>query len=61
MFFSVDNICLLNYFLAVVIRDLPNGIIRPVVSAYIIYIYYWNLQILNIVIINKTKILLPQV
>jgi hypothetical protein len=24
------------------------------------YIYYWNLQFLNNVIINKTKVLLPQ-
>ena len=27
---------------------------------FIRYIYYWNLQVLNNVIINKTKILLPQ-
>jgi len=37
----------------------PEGIIRPVVSAsaltwFIRYIYYWNLQFLNNVIINKT-------
>jgi hypothetical protein len=43
----------------------PQGIIRPVVSAsaltwFIRYIYYWNLQFLNNVIINKTKVLLPQ-
>jgi hypothetical protein len=43
----------------------PEGIIRPVVSVsaltwVIRYIYYWNLQFLNNVIINKTKILLPQ-
>ena len=43
----------------------PEGIIRPVVSAsaltwFIRYIYYWNLQFLNNVIINKTKVLLPQ-
>jgi hypothetical protein len=28
---------------------------------FIRYIYYWNLQFPNNVIINKTKILLPQV
>jgi hypothetical protein len=43
----------------------PQGIIRPVVSAsaltwFIRYIYYWNFQFLNNVIINKTKVLLPQ-
>jgi hypothetical protein len=43
----------------------PQGIIRPVISAsaltwFIRYIYYWNLQFLNNVIINKTKALLPQ-
>jgi hypothetical protein len=43
----------------------PEGIIHPVVSAkaltwFIRYIYYWNLQFLNNVIINKTKVLLPQ-
>jgi hypothetical protein len=43
-----------------------EGIIRPVVSAsgltwFIRYIYFWNLQFLNNVIINKTKVLLPQV
>jgi hypothetical protein len=43
----------------------PESIIRPVVSAsaltwYIRYIYYWKLQFLNNVIINKTKVLLPQ-
>jgi hypothetical protein len=43
----------------------PEDIFRPVVSAsaltwFIIYIYYWNLQFLNNVIINKTKVLLPQ-
>jgi hypothetical protein len=43
----------------------PQSIIRPVVSAsaltwFIRYIYYWNLQFLNNVIINKTKVLLPQ-
>jgi hypothetical protein len=27
---------------------------------FIIYIYYWNLQFLNNVSINKTKVLLPQ-
>ena len=41
------------------------GITRPVVSAsaltwFIIYFYYWNLQFLNNVIINKTKVLLLQ-
>jgi hypothetical protein len=44
----------------------PRGIIRPVVSAsaltwFIRYIYYWNLQFLNNVNVNKTKVLLPQV
>ena len=44
----------------------PQGIIRPVVSAsaltwFIRYIYYWNLQFLNNVIINKTKVLFPEV
>ena len=43
----------------------PEGIIRPVVSAsaltwFIRYIYYWNCQFLNNVIINKTKVLLSQ-
>ena len=28
---------------------------------YNVYIYYWNLQFLNNVTINKTKIHLPQV
>jgi hypothetical protein len=28
---------------------------------FIIYIYYWILQFINNVIINKTKVLLPQV
>jgi hypothetical protein len=42
----------------------PVGIIRSVVSAstltmFIGYMYYWNLQFLNNVIINKTKVLLP--
>jgi hypothetical protein len=42
----------------------PEGIIRPVVSAsaltwYIKYICYWNLDFLNNVIIIKTKVLLP--
>ena len=42
----------------------PEGIIRPVVSAsalawLIINIFYWNLQFLNNVIINKTMVLLP--
>ena len=27
---------------------------------FISFIYYWNLQFLNNVIINKTKVLLPQ-
>ena len=44
---------------------IPKGIIRPVVNASALtwfsrYIYYWNLQFLNNVIINKTKVLLPQ-
>jgi len=43
-----------------------EGIIRPVVKTlslpwFIKYIYYWNWQFLNNVIINKTKVLLPQV
>ena len=43
----------------------PEGIIHLVVSDSILtwfirYIYYWNLQFLNHVIINKTKVLLPQ-
>ena len=43
----------------------PDGIIRPVVSAsaltwFIRYIYYWNLEFLNNVIIHKTKALLPR-
>ena len=38
----------------------PEGIIRPVVSAseltwFIRYIYYWNLQFLNNAIFNQTK------
>jgi hypothetical protein len=45
--------------------QVPEGIIRPVVGAsaltwFIRYIYYWNLQFLNNLIINKTKVLLPQ-
>jgi hypothetical protein len=44
----------------------PEGIIHPVVSAsaltwFIRYIYYRNLQFLNNVIINKTKVLLPHI
>ena len=44
----------------------PEGIIRSVVGAsaltwFIRYIYYWNLQFLNNVIINKTEVLLPQI
>jgi hypothetical protein len=40
-------------------------ITRPVVSAstltwFIRYIYYWNVQLLYNVIINKTKVLLPR-
>ena len=35
-----------------------ESIIRPV--WFIRYIYYWNLQFLNNVIINKTKVFLPQ-
>jgi hypothetical protein len=43
----------------------PEGIICPVVSVsaltwFIRFSYYWNLQFLNNVIINKTKFLLPQ-
>jgi hypothetical protein len=43
----------------------PEDIIRPVgndstLPWFIRYIYYWNLQFLNNVIINKTKVLLPQ-
>jgi hypothetical protein len=43
----------------------PEGIIRPVVSAsaltwFIRYVYFWNLLFLNNVIINKTKVLLPR-
>ena len=42
-----------------------DDIIRPVVSAsaltwFIIYFYYWNLQFLNNVIVNKTKVLISQ-
>ena len=42
-----------------------EGIIRPVVSAsaptwFIRYIYFLNLQFLNNVIINKTKVLIGQ-
>ena len=43
----------------------PQGIIRPVVSAsaltwFIRYIYFWKLQFLNNVIIYKSKVILPQ-
>ena len=43
----------------------PEVIIRPVVNAsaliwVIKYIYYWNLQFLNNVIINKTMVLLSE-
>jgi len=42
-----------------------DGINRPIVSmsaptGFIRYICYWNLQFLNIVIITKTNVLLPQ-
>ena len=42
-----------------------EGTIHPVVSAseltwFIRYIYYWKLQFLTNVILNKTKVLLPQ-
>ena len=41
----------------------PNGIIHPVINTstltlIVMYIYYWNLQFLNNVNINKTKVLL---
>ena len=44
---------------------IPEGIIRPVVSVsaltcLIIYIYYWNAQYLNNVIIIKFKVHLPR-
>ena len=44
----------------------PDGVIRPVVSAekltwFTRYIHYWNWQFLVKVFIIKTKILLPQV
>jgi hypothetical protein len=44
---------------------IPGGITRPVdsVSAliwFIRYVYFWNLLFLNTMIINKTKVLLPQ-
>ena len=44
----------------------PEIIIRPVVSAsgltwFITYMYYWNLELLNNIVINKTMVLLPQV
>ena len=43
----------------------PEGTILPVVSAlaliwFIRYIYYWNLQFLNNVITDQTKILFPR-
>jgi hypothetical protein len=43
----------------------PEGIIRPVVSASALswfnkYMCYWNLQFLNNESIIKTKVLLPQ-
>jgi hypothetical protein len=43
----------------------PEGIIRPVVSVsaltwFIRYVYYWKLQFLHNVIINKSKMFLPQ-
>jgi hypothetical protein len=43
----------------------PEDMIRPVVSAseltwFIRYIYYWNWQFWSNVIIDKTKIPLPQ-
>jgi len=42
-----------------------EGVIRQMVSAsaltwFIRYISYWNLQFLNNVVINKTKVPLPQ-
>ena len=41
-----------------------EGIIRSVVSVsaltwFIRYIYYWNFQLLNNVIIKETKVILP--
>jgi len=43
-----------------------EGITRLVVSAsvltwFIRYIFYWNLQFINNVIINKTMVLIPHV
>ena len=48
--------------------SVPDGITRPVVNVsvlagfirYKMYIYYWNLQFLNNVIINKDIVLLLQ-
>ena len=45
--------------------SVPDGITRPVVSVsvqpgFIRYNYYWNLQFLNNVIINKDNVLLLQ-
>ena len=47
-------------------QSVPEGIIRLVVSAsvltwFIRYIFYWNLQFINNVIINKTMVLIPHV
>jgi hypothetical protein len=44
--------------------SVPDGIIPLVANAsalawFIIYIYYWNLQLLSNAIINQTKVLLP--
>jgi hypothetical protein len=36
-------------------------IISPSSQWFIIYIYYWNLQLLNNIVINKTMVLIPQV
>jgi hypothetical protein len=45
-------------------NNIPEDIIHPVVRVsaltwFIRYIYYWNLQFLNNVIIINTKVLLP--
>ena len=63
--FEVYPTCIQSYWVDTVAGELlvPEAIIHPVVSAltwFIRYVYYWNLQFLNNVIIIKTKVLLPQ-
>jgi len=62
---SIGYLLCYHYHLVGTSAEVPENIIRPVVSASkltwsIRYIHYWNLQFLNNVIINQYKVLLPQ-